>query len=734
MNVLIKNMTLFRRFIFYIIGFYAILSCDTISSKESMHDLWYRSSGNDNSNKYININQINKKNINDLHIAWTFHSGVKDVSETTPIFTGKYLISASANYLFAINPINGTLAWKTKFNTSVAKRGLVFFNGLIWVSSLQGVYSIDPSSGKLKKRYGSKASYIPPVFSENHIIVGNYTSLESYDIGSGELIWTLSLDKENVQARLWSGMTFDKETESIFIVTSNSGYITDADFKNGGLANSVIAINVKSGKIIWQFQEIKHDLWDLDVVGQPILGSIEIDNKKISTVIAVTKSGNTLFLRAENGELIYGGQMIDIPKYHNQSKFASNQQLLIKKPTPFSSNYFDFKNDITNITSEKNEYVKFKLRHAKSNIFLPVSTQNDVVLFGLQGGAEWPGAAFDPTSKTLIIPSNHYPWILRASPYAKNEEKVIKITKTNVAYMAKCAICHGNDLKGGYLSENYSDLIFPSLVDTANRFDKDQFISLKNFRYHHQYINQIDKLKDLKPNSDGLEKIFDSINNNKTLTTSFFSNFLPENLKIRIIKKFPSLHKYFEQELIDFRNVNYEKIITSVTKRELAEVYDLLAIIKKEIMDKNDYEINAFWQLLLDQDGLPGSNPPYGSLNAINLNTGDLKWKVPFGTFISDKKKIKGDMNHGGVMITGSKIIFAGGTRDSYVRAFDLENGEEIWKKPIPAAASAPPMSYYFNGCQYVVYTATGGLFAGYQSKSDSTIAFKLDSCNEALH
>jgi len=81
-------------------------------------------------------------------------------------------------------------------------------------------------------------------------------------------------------------------------------------------------------------------------------------------------------------------------------------------------------------------------------------------------------------------------------------------------------------------------------------------------------------------------------------------------------------------------------------------------------------------------------------------------------------------------MITGSKIIFAGGTRDSYLRAFDLDNGEEIWKALIPAAASAPPMSYYFNGCQYVVYTATGGLFAGYQNKSDLTVAFKLNSCN----
>ena len=126
---------------------------------------------------------------------------------------------------------------------------------------------------------------------------------------------------------------------------------------------------------------------------------------------------------------------------------------------------------------------------------------------------------------------------------------------------------------------------------------------------------------------------------------------------------------------------------------------------------------------------MPGSKPPYGYLNAIDLSTGKIKWQKPFGVLKKGNVEIKGDMNHGGVLITAADIIFAGGTRDSKVRAFDLSNGNEIWESQVPAATSAPPMSYFHDGCQYVVFTATGGIFVGYNKKSDATVAYKLKTC-----
>ena len=88
-----------------------------------------------------------------------------------------------------------------------------------------------------------------------------------------------------------------------------------------------------------------------------------------------------------------------------------------------------------------------------------------------------------------------------------------------------------------------------------------------------------------------------------------------------------------------------------------------------------------------------------------------------------------GDINFGGVLSTASDIIFAGGTPDEMVRAFDGQTGQIIWERKVPYAASAPPISYAYKGCQYVVFNATGGRFYGFVGTGDATVAFKLDSC-----
>jgi quinoprotein glucose dehydrogenase len=135
--------------------------------------------------------------------------------------------------------------------------------------------------------------------------------------------------------------------------------------------------------------------------------------------------------------------------------------------------------------------------------------------------------------------------------------------------------------------------------------------------------------------------------------------------------------------------------------------------------------------MLLDKDGLPGSNPPWGEMTAIDLNSGHIKWKIPFGEVKdpSSKNIIFGDVNFGGAIITKPGLIFANGTRDGYARAFNIQNGEELWKASLPAPGSAPPMTYNFEGCQYVVFTATGGQFYGYR-RSDAIVAYKLKNCS----
>ena len=111
-------------------------------------------------------------------------------------------------------------------------------------------------------------------------------------------------------------------------------------------------------------------------------------------------------------------------------------------------------------------------------------------------------------------------------------------------------------------------------------------------------------------------------------------------------------------------------------------------------------------------EGYPGTKPPWGTLTAINLNTGKIIWQVPLGHYKELKSlKIKtGTENFGGAMGTSGGFVFAAGTLDKLIRAFDSETGEELWSYELPYIGSAPPTSYEVNDEQYIVIPATGGI------------------------
>ena len=118
-----------------------------------------------------------------------------------------------------------------------------------------------------------------------------------------------------------------------------------------------------------------------------------------------------------------------------------------------------------------------------------------------------------------------------------------------------------------------------------------------------------------------------------------------------------------------------------------------------------------FHKRLFDQNGYPGSKPPWGTVTAIDLNTGKIIWQTPFGEYEQLKKKgipITGQTNMGGVTGTAGNLIFATGTLDKKIRAFDSRNGKEIWNYQLPFSGSSPPTIYEYNNEQFILVVSTG--------------------------
>ena len=129
-----------------------------------------------------------------------------------------------------------------------------------------------------------------------------------------------------------------------------------------------------------------------------------------------------------------------------------------------------------------------------------------------------------------------------------------------------------------------------------------------------------------------------------------------------------------------------------------------------------------------DRNGYPVSTPPWGTLTAINLNTGKRQWQVPLGEYSALVAKgipPTGTDNYGGPLLTASGLIFIGASRDEKFRAFDATTGEIVWTTQLPAAAYASPSTYAIGGKQYIVLACGGGKL---NTKSgDKYVAFAIE-------
>jgi quinoprotein glucose dehydrogenase len=666
---------------------------------------WPEYLGGADRNHYSNLSQINLSNVSTLEPAWEFHTGDSGQVQCNPIIVGNRLFALTAsNHLFALDAATGKELWRfapEQKSAANVNRGVAYWekgkDKRILYTYLTWLYAINPLTGKpitsfgeggrvsLKSGLGKDAELkfvssttpgtiygdlivMPLRLDEGAGAAAGY--IQAFNIQTGKIAWVFKTiphpgeqgydtwpadaykNSAIGSANNWTGMSVDRKRGIIYVPTGSAAF----DFYGGNrkgsnlFANSLIALNAKTGEYIWHFQTVHHDIWDRDLPAPPNLITIKRDGKSIDAVAQVTKSGYVFVFDRENGTPLFPIDEIPFPQSTLPGEETWPTQPIPRLPKPFARNSIT-ENDITHFSSKRDSLLTI-YRNANKGPFHPLDFKESIIFPGPDGAAEWGGPAVDKEG-IMYVNSNEMAWLFSLS----KKDKVSNVASTGKSlYLNNCQTCHKADFSGNPPSG------YPALVGVRERL--------------------------------GRTVVSNLIKNGKGMM--------------------PGFSQISDQEK--------QAIISYIFGEEKEEA---LSVAKDKYPDV-PYRFNGY-NKFLDEKGYPAITPPWGTLTAINLNTGQHLWQIPLGEIKEFTKKgipVTGTENYGGPLVTAGGLLFIAATKDNTFRAIDKKTGKIVWEYPLPASGFATPSTYQLNGKQYIVI-ACGGTKLG-MSKGDSYVAFAL--------
>ena len=401
---------------------------------------WHRNYASHSSNRFSKLSQINKNNLNKLSVAWEYTiegDNPYDIQSNAIVAENKIIIPASNKEIICLNAKSGELLWKFKLKDGPPRRGMVYLKGSsgknskIFFSSYKKLIALNIDDGSLDEKFGKKGMVnllrpsltSPAIFKNNLIVTTSEPSLNVYDINTGKFLWKFILIKEQLQTRNggkrydysggnpWGGFSLDEKRGIVYLTTGNAGKYFNGVNRPGknNYANSIVAIDILKKKRIWDFQEVRHDIWNLDIPAPPILGSITKGGNKIDVVIGLTKLGNTIVLDRTTGKPIFDFHLKKAPKSSLPGEKTNFYQPSLKFPEPFAKQVFDL-NQITNLSPESEKYILEKIKNHNYGFFEPYQIGKKNIQFNFHGGAEWSGGSYDLKSEMLYVTSSNIAW------------------------------------------------------------------------------------------------------------------------------------------------------------------------------------------------------------------------------------------------------------------------------------------------------------------------------------
>lgn len=693
-----------------------IMSCGQSNENRNNKagDDWPVYGGNNSGNRYSPLTQINRSNVQQLKVAWTYNTG--ENADTTkrgyeiqcqPIIVNGIMYGTTPELkVFAIHAENGRQIWKfDPFSHEEPRyhqnRGVVYWadgnDQRILFTAGSWLYEIDARTGipvplfgrngkvDLHEGLGDKLGHdlkdlmviatTPGIVYKDLLILGSRVSefgdaapghVRAYDIRTGKIKWIFHTIPQPGEygydtwpkdaykriggANNWSGLVLDTKRKAVYFGTGSPS----VDFYGGGrhginlFSDCIMALNAETGKRIWHFQTVHHDLWDRDIPCPPNLITVNHQGKRVDALAQATKDGVMYLLDRDTGKPLFPVEERKVPSAGAvPGEKPSATQPYPLKPAPFTRQYYTAA-DLPDRSAAVYDFALKRFRETRSgNKFIPPSKEGTLTFF-IGGGAEWGGSAASPDG-IIYVNANEIPWDLRMTDIATKNREIASTGKA--LFLTNCAVCHGADLKGGGAE-------IPELLTIGKRLKESEIAGvLKTGR--------------------GKMPSFQSISESK------------------------------RQAIIRF-------LLNPNRKDKAVDPHTMSKIAVKENGADFPYVppyINNGQIQFIAPDGYPGIKPPWGTLSAINLNTGEFVWKVPLGEFPALKKMgvpPTGTENHGGPVVTAGGLLFIGATRDEMFRAFDTRTGKILWEYQLPAGAFATPSSYSIGGKQYIVVAAGG--------------------------
>ncbi|HXJ94354.1 MAG TPA: pyrroloquinoline quinone-dependent dehydrogenase [Terriglobia bacterium] len=673
------------------------------------HTSWSDYGGGPDSSQYSPLREINRSNVSKLEIAWTFPTGDDNRYFFNPVQAhGLTYVLAANNSLVALKAETGKEVWVHQADPHteiITDRGINYWESkdgserrLLFASN-HFLQAIDARTGKSILSFGTNGqvdlkqglgrdpgtlslvqSTTPGRVFENLLILGSATNqgygsapgdIRAFDVRSGKLVWTFHTIphpgefgydtwpkdawKRVGGANCWGEISVDEARGIVYVPTASPKYnFYGADRRGADLfGDCLLALNARTGKLIWYFQMVHHDIWDYDNTAAPKLLTLWHNGRRVNTVAQVGKTGFVWVFDRDTGKPLWPVEERPEPRSDMPGEETWPTQPFPLKPPPFARQAFTAA-DLSPLITDPQELARFRQEIETSRnqgLFTPPALTDTMEMPGNSGGANWGSAAADPANGTLYVASMDLPCMLKLEPEetrrAAEGESIEQ--QGHFIFESNCRLCHGGDRRG-------LPPAIPSLVDIGSRLSRDQIETV---------------VRQGRGPMPG----------------------------------FPKLRAADFQSLIAFL-LNPSRAATSSSPTASS----LSTTTKSEgTHDPEPVRYLSGFGFMMTSMRVPPIKPPWSSLTAYDLNKGTIKWKIPLGEV--PELAAKGIQDTGFPFLKTGPVVTAGGliftaTRDHFVRAYDEETGKVLWEKRLDTALQGIPSVYEAGGREYLVVCA----------------------------